>query len=142
NRANKLEEGYWFLGNDEYLAVGFWTGDDWRTTLPTISFMVNAEGESWLQFSSTDTDVKFNFIIDKVFPAFNLESEENEFRKRGGRYSINFISIDIQESLLEFLTAYYPKLDLIISENNETENIGINIIEKQTFFKDIEKILA
>ncbi|WP_417857539.1 AAA family ATPase [Xanthomarina gelatinilytica] len=142
NRSNKLEEGYWFLGNDEYLAVGFWTGDDWRTTLPTISFMVNDEGQAWLQFSSTDTDVKFNFIIDKIFPVFNLEKKEKEFRSKGGRYSLKFTNNEIKESLLEFLTTYYPKLDLIIREYNDSDNIGINIIEKHTFLKDIEKISA
>ncbi len=140
NRSNRLEDGYWFLGNNEYLAVGFWTGDDWRTKIPGISFMVNHEGACWLHFSATDTDEKFNFIVNKIFPAIGINEKEKDFRNNGGKYTLAFKSRNLKDCLFEFLTTQYPFIDLIIQKKKVAEN-GINIIEDEVFLKDLNKIL-
>jgi len=36
NNAHRLEEGYWFYGNENYLAISFWDGMDWKNRTPNI----------------------------------------------------------------------------------------------------------
>ena len=33
NNANRLEQGYYFLGNEDYCAISFWTGRDWKNKI-------------------------------------------------------------------------------------------------------------
>ena len=40
NRDGKLDKGYWFYGNEGYLAVSFWTGMDWKNKTPNIIFVI------------------------------------------------------------------------------------------------------
>ena len=75
NRSNRLEEGYWFLGNTEYLSIGFWKGSDWKRRIPNISFMVDYQGSCWLHFSASDNQENFDFILNKVFPIIGVESK-------------------------------------------------------------------
>ncbi|TCK67245.1 putative AbiEii toxin of type IV toxin-antitoxin system [Winogradskyella wandonensis] len=140
NRSNRLEEGFWFLGNNEYLAVGFWTGDDWRTKLPNIAFMVNYEGHCWLHFSMTDEGRKFDFLLDQVFPSLGLNVREKEFRTDGGKLDVQFESKNLQDSLFEFLTKFWPIIDEIV-RREEKSDYGIGIIENKTFIKDLNKII-
>lgn len=141
NRSNRLEEGYWFLGNDDYLAVGFWTGDDWRTKIPNISLMINTEKKAWLHFSSTDTDEKFNFIINKVLPTMvTKDNFEKLFRKDGGRYNIYIEGNSLKERVYNFLTIHYPFIEQVV-RNNQSKSGGIKIIDDSVFMKDIRKIL-
>jgi predicted ATP-binding protein involved in virulence len=140
NRSNRLAEGYWFLGNTEYLAVGFWTGNDWRTKLPNISFMVDYEGSCWLHFSATDTDEKFVFILNKIFPALDIIIREKDFLEKGGRFNINFKGKNLEECFSEFLSDYWPKIDAIVKKHSN-ENDLIGIIDIEIFIKDLQKIL-
>lgn len=140
NRSNRLEEGFWFLGNNEYLAVGFWTGDDWRTKLPNIAFMVDHSGYCWLHFSMTDEGRKFDFLLDQVFPSLGLNVREKEFRIDGGKLNVQFESKDLQDCLFEFLTKFWPIIDQIV-RREEKSDYGIGIIEGKTFIKDINKII-
>jgi len=45
NRANRLEQGYWFYGNEFYLGVSFWTGMDWKNRTPNIFFCGRSKRE-------------------------------------------------------------------------------------------------
>ena len=40
NQQNRLEKGYWFYGNENYLAVSFWSGMDWKNKTPNIFFRI------------------------------------------------------------------------------------------------------
>lgn len=153
NRSNRLEEGFWFLGNEQYLSLGFWTGNDWRTKAPNISFVVDYEGNCWLNFSATDTDDKFNFLLNKIFPALEIKIREKDFIEKGGKYNIRFEGINFKECLNEFLLKYWPIIDslvrkqennseLYINKNNELiDNRFIRIIDADVFYTDLNKIL-
>lgn len=140
NRSNRLEEGFWFLGNNEYLSVGFWAGDDWRTKLPNISFMVDFEGHCWLHFSTTDEGRKFDFLLDQVFRSLGLIVREKEFRTDGGKLNVQFESKKLEDCLFEFLTKFWPIIDHIV-RLEEKSDYGIGIIEDKTFIKDLNKII-
>ena len=140
NRSNRLEEGFWFLGNQDYLAVGFWSGDDWRTKLPNIAFMVDHEGYCWLHFSATDTDKKMNFLTDQIFPALNLMVREKEFIEDGGKLNVKFKNKKLEYCLYEFFEYYWPIIDKVIRKQ-DTQNYGIGIIDDTIFDKDLNKII-
>jgi len=64
NRAGRLAAGYWFTGNENYLAFSFWKGLDWKNKTPNIYFQVNLDGGASLNFVSYDNDAKVKFFSD------------------------------------------------------------------------------
>jgi predicted ATP-binding protein involved in virulence len=40
DKGGRLRKGYWFLGNDGYLCISFWQGQDWRNKTPNIYFII------------------------------------------------------------------------------------------------------
>ncbi len=56
DRGERLSKGFWFTGNDSYLAFSFWQGTDWRNKTSNIFFSVDKDGSSWLNFISNDDD--------------------------------------------------------------------------------------
>lgn len=56
DRGERLSKGYWFTGNDDYLAFSFWEGTDWRNKTSNIFFSIDKDGTSWLNFISNDDD--------------------------------------------------------------------------------------
>ena len=62
NRADRIDKGYWFSGNDEYLVFSFWSGLDWRNKTPNIYFSITKNGECRLEFVSYDDERKINFF--------------------------------------------------------------------------------
>ncbi|WP_433862854.1 AAA family ATPase [Sphingobacterium thalpophilum] len=54
NRKDRLTKGYWFLGDDYYMAISFWTGNDSVSKTPRIAFTINIHGDCYLEFHSKD----------------------------------------------------------------------------------------
>ena len=76
NRANRLNEGYWFTGNDNYLAFSFWTGSDWRNKTSNIIFVVEKIGKSWLEFVSHEGEKKQFF--SKVADVLDMQQKSSK----------------------------------------------------------------
>lgn len=146
NNNNRLDKGYWFYGNDFYLAVSFWTGFDYANKTPNISFIILFYDMSTrLEISLKDSEEKFVFFNEFLkprFPAIQREDRTN-YQKH---YSIS----DPIESLRNFLRSDKKELDYIIKERGENffgklepeHNIGF-ISEsafKKMLFKTIGKI--
>jgi len=64
NRAGRMDAGYWFTGNENYLAFSFWKGLDWKNKTPNIYFQVNLDGSASINFVSYDNDAKVRFFSD------------------------------------------------------------------------------
>ena len=62
NREGRINQGFWFSGNDNYLAFSFWKGVDWRNKTPNIYFQINLNGTCSLDFVSYDDDKKVTFF--------------------------------------------------------------------------------
>lgn len=67
NRYERLSKGFWFHGNENYLALSFWSGSDWKNKTPNISFIFNDKGEVYLELSAKDSDIKTFFFIDQFY---------------------------------------------------------------------------
>jgi energy-coupling factor transporter ATP-binding protein EcfA2 len=66
NRKARLDQGYWFLGSDYYLTVTFWTGRDWVTRMPKISFTIHNTGGTVLDLNAKDVSQRMDFFDKKL----------------------------------------------------------------------------
>lgn len=88
NYGGRLEEGYWFYGNDNYLSVSFWSGMDWKNRTPNISFIITSEGQAKLEINVSDSDDKRRFVEEYLYNFINgLHSE--------GRRYVKYYDIDL-----------------------------------------------
>lgn len=60
--AERLHKGYWFVGNDHYLAFTFWTGLDWVNKTPNIYFSIDTNGTTEVRFSAKDSEEKAKIL--------------------------------------------------------------------------------
>ncbi len=139
NRYGRLQKKYWFIGNDDYLSIGFWTGNDWQRKLPYISFMVEKDGSFWLFFTSKSSKEVSKFICNKIFPDLKINLSYDEYVSKGHEYHYIFNTKNLHEALNEFLNILWPKIDLRIRSHEHPE---IGIFDKEEFENDIKKILA
>ena len=96
NRDNRLDKGYWFYGNEGYLAVSFWTGFDWKNKTPNIIFVILFEdADTYIEINTSDSDRKREFVNEYLVNSLGLESFGQKYRKY---YSGNYL-----ESLEYFL---------------------------------------
>lgn len=77
NRYNRLKKGFWFYGNENYIAISFWSGMDWRNKTPNI-FLCLSEHQIKLEISVSDSDEKQRFVNEKMIDTLNLE--QNNYR--------------------------------------------------------------
>ena len=70
NRQNRLDKGYWFLGNENYLSVSFWSGMDWMNKTPNIQFRVEKDYNCSFIFSAKDSNFKLKLAKEKILPLF------------------------------------------------------------------------
>ncbi|WP_400078760.1 AAA family ATPase [Winogradskyella sp. R77965] len=144
NRANKLTEGYWFLGNTDYLAVGFWQGDNWKTKVPNISIIINKDEKCFMQFHANDSLLKAKFIHGYIIKSFGIKLSYDEFKSNNFSYShkIESKNKSLKEAIYYFLNYYWPLIDDEIGDmKSEYREAGISLIPIDTFNKDVEKII-
>lgn len=137
NRDGRLDKGYWFYGNEEYLAVSFWTGIDWKNKTPNIIFVILLDdGETYLEINTSDSDEKRQFINNYLVDALQLDASGKRYRKD---YTGNYLT-----ALEDFIKTDKILIDNIISEYAISffSNIeqGIYFIEKVDFENQKEKV--
>lgn len=140
NRGNKLNDGYWFLGNDDYLAVGFWKGMNWRTKMPNISFMIHPdERGSSLFINTSDSKIKTDFV-EKF-----LKNEIDLVTTSSPLFMKFYEGMSWKEALETFLHYDYYKIDNAIKERlikNKLEvKLPFGIIDEDEFKINYKKIL-
>lgn len=142
NRANKLTEGYWFLGNNNYLAIGFWLGDNWKTKTPNISLVVNNNEECFIEFQANDSILKAQFIHGWIMKSFGLNVSYEDFKSNNFSYSFKIESKNLEDSIYSFLNNYWPLIDGEIQDmKSEYRDSGIALIPIDTFKKDVKRII-
>lgn len=134
NNSNRLTNGYWFIGNDSYLQIGFAEGFDSKEKIHNIGFVVNKSGESWIEFSAQDDKLKADFLR-KLAKYMGFKSKDKNKSKWYKVYNSGF---EFEVALKEFLQNDLPIiLQAIRSEDNKS---SISEILKSDFIKYIENI--
>jgi energy-coupling factor transporter ATP-binding protein EcfA2 len=111
NYASRLTQGYWFYGTEQYLAVSFWSGMDWKNRTPNIIFVVTHQGNIYLEVNVSDSDRKREFITTYLQEPIDLGSDGRRFRKY---YADNCGIEDALEHLNRFINGDKNNIDNII----------------------------
>ena len=138
NNSNRLKLGYWFNGDDNYIAIPFYTGRDWKNRTPNIFFKIGKEGHSFLEFSFTDSQDKAQ-LIRKIKE--NLKGVE----ERGRGFIKNYQTTDFISALERFLKEDKPVIDglIVLFRNTFYNNKSYNKIDfysEAEFQKSLGKI--
>lgn len=130
NNKGRLDRGYWFLGNEYYLNLSFWNGEDWKEKIHNIGFVVLHDKTSSIELSAQDSSDKAIFLakIATKLGGFKKDGNKNKWFKY---YSgTNYI-----ENLNDFVTNAKPIIDILIATNKPK---GIKLLDK-TFFNTYTK---
>ncbi len=141
NYGGWLDLGHWFYGNDEFVAISFWSGMDWKNKIPNIIIKITSEGQMQLEVHVSDSDFKRNFV--KKYLSMELDIfEENGVYYKG--LLANGDKDDIYDVLDVFLSRDKERIDNIIKVHRELEASGenneIGFIDRTDFFSRERKI--
>lgn len=139
NRDGKLDNGYWFLGNDNYLAVSFWTGMDTLNRTPRIYFKIKSNGETSIEFRNADIRNHYDFFHPDLIKKIGaIETPDGYSKKLDGKKYIF--------SLFLFLLNEKKLIDSYI-ENQIFKNYSVSewanpieFINPKTFEKQLQII--
>lgn len=143
NRFDRLLHGHWFYGNENYAAISFWSGSDWKNKTPNIFFGVDKNGYTFLELTASDSDKKKSFFTEILSSKISgLEPFRNGWKKNYPEFGN-----DYPKSLESFLFAEKNLIDFWIktvadkffSEEDNTFN-RIGFIEDGDFEKRLENI--
>lgn len=132
NVSQRLDKGYWFIGNDYYLNVSFWKGRNWKQKIHNIGFVILHNKKSYIDLSSEGDINKSNFlqlIADKI----------GGFKKENpNRWIRGFKGVDYLENLRYFIETIKPVIDDLIVQQNP---VGINLIDEISHNKIAQKVI-
>lgn len=147
NYNDRLSEGYWFYGTEEYLSVSFWSGMDWKNRTPNISFIILKNGDTFLEINVSDSDYKRDFVEQYLKSPLQLIQEGRRYLKR---YS--FDEFAVIDSLHLFINGFNNDksdkqfIDEIIEEhsikyfNSFKSEDKIYFIDKNEFRTRLNKV--
>jgi len=132
NNHKRLENGYWFIGNEYYLQVSFWNGTDWKEKIHNIGFVVSHTGKSYIELSAQDSAAKASFLK-------HIADQIDGFKKDGSKnkWYLSFSGTDYVANLDEFIENIKPKIDAAIT-NSKPE--GITLLDASLFNRYLEKV--
>jgi predicted ATPase len=137
NRSNKLTDGYWFLGNDDYLTVGFWKGVNWITKAPNIAFVISSNGDSWLHINTSDSEEKTSFVEKHLREQLGLSPSSPSYIKK-------YKGKNWKDNISDFLYFDWFLIDNAIKDfyftSKSESKLPIGLIDSFEFHIDIEKI--
>ncbi len=144
NRYNRLQEGFWFHGTENYLLLSFWTGSDWKNRTPNISFLFTLDGAVCIELSGKDSDSKFE-VIQKYFKPklslkkSNLLEDDDSYKskiyikKLPYKWNIENI-LDIVDQLIENEKNTLDLIfDSLIQESYYLDTAGLGYITSKEF---------
>jgi predicted ATPase len=136
DQRSRLQKGYWFHGNDRYIAVSFWDGNDWKNKTPNIFLRITTEGRSFLSFTSKDSIQKLEVIKNYFVGPLDLMPDGKD------RWVKEYVGKEYMQVLRDFILNDKLRIDQIIQENliqirTEDSRNSLGFID----IKDFEKWL-
>lgn len=127
NNKNRLANGMYFRGNDNYLVLSFWDSSDSKEQIYNISFSVNSGGKPSIELSCRDDDTKISHIIEikKI-----IDKRHKPYKsKKVNRWSYFYSDgIDYIDALKDFILYEKPEIDKYIKSHPDC-NIPLANIE-------------
>ena len=155
NRHERLEKGYWFYGNDDYLTVSFWNAfnnvgknipDDARS--PIISFIISQNGKCNLRFyyETNSTTIPLfedlskalgmekNELHEKTVKVTETKSWSKNYNKLNGNKTPQYL-----DYLEYFLSFEKPVIDAFLRVHDE-QKVLFPDIDAKKFRESIQSI--
>ncbi|MFW6029932.1 MAG: hypothetical protein ACOCRO_06720, partial [Halanaerobiales bacterium] len=123
NNKGRLDKGYWFRGDNNYLATSFWSTDSGPDSIYSISFIIRFNVESCLYLSAHNKE-EYNFF-KRV--ASNIDGL-NEVKDKDGEWEKIYKGTDYLTHLKLFLLNEKPLIDKLIFKYKPT---GVSILDKK-----------
>jgi hypothetical protein len=158
--SERLNQGYWFIGDDNYLAISFYTGGDTSNKTPNITFHIYLSDFylgtlnrprsplplCCIQLSNTagsfgwqTKEPVINEIIEKL-GGFECNRVTDNIEARWNRFYENrsYGDADYLKCLEEFLTKDKPIIDGIIknAKNSEIGFLDKNKVDRKIYTID------
>lgn len=146
NVRRRLDKGYFFLGNDDYCAISFWAGRDWKNKTPNIYIEMTMEGEVRLLLSAKASEQKALFLdqIADLVGAKQLKQKGEErpvwIKSYAKHWSKHYLEV-----LKEFVRKDKEIIDAQIfkAQRRKDENLeDIDFISIDDFKPNLQKALA
>lgn len=126
NNKNRLEQGMYFRGNDDYMVLTFWDNADSKEFIYNINWSCDSDGVSSIELSCRDNNqtlpyvIKAKKIIESTGKVFT-ETKQNRWRYfyQKGTYYL--------DTLQDFILTEKPLIDKYLSEHPES---GIPLADK------------
>lgn len=156
--SERLNQGYWFCGDDDYLVISFYTGGDTSNRTSNITFQVYLSDFYLGRINRPRSSIPLSCIqLSNTVGSSGWETKEpviNEIRKKLGGFECNRVTTDnIEERwnrfyenrsyndgdylkcLEEFLTKDKPIIDGIISDvkNSEIRFLDKNKVDSKIY---------
>ncbi|MFB4322709.1 hypothetical protein RB298_10265, partial [Priestia sp. BR_2] len=137
NNANRLEQGYFFIGDAKYLLISFWNGGDTLEKIHNISWGVENNGKSFIELSAKDDANKAKFLSEMV-PLLEQKTEINfkELSKWKWKYYYPKHSFYL-DTLQSFIRNQKPIIDKFIRDNH----CGIKMLDQEFNEKHVLKLI-
>ncbi|MDB5282909.1 MAG: hypothetical protein JWO06_1984 [Bacteroidota bacterium] len=125
NNKNRLENGYWFIGNEEYLMASFWHGTDSKEKVHNINFVVLNNNSSAISLSAQDSLEKAIFLekVAKKIGGFKRSNSKNIWHKQ-------YSGTDYLKNLDSFIRNVKPTIDDLIEKEHPE---GIYLLNRKFF---------
>lgn len=126
NNKNRLAEGMYFRGNEDYLTLSFWNASDSNEYIYNISFSISVGGHAYIELSCRDDDTRLGHIVAiKEL----LEANGKDFeKKKTAKWRCDYPSdIPYLDALEEFILNEKPIVDNYVLAHPEC---GMPIADK------------
>ena len=152
--SDRLNQGYWFIGDDNYLAISFYTGGDTSNKTPNITFQLYLSDFYLGKSNRPKSEILLSCIqLSNTAGSSAWKTKEplmTEIRKKLGGFECNRVTNDIEsrwnrfyenrnyiKCLEEFLTKDKPVIDMIIRDAKNTE---IGFLDQNKVDRKIQNI--
>lgn len=107
----RFKKGYWFLGDENYLAISFWAGLDYLNKTPNIYLEFRSDASVNAFIIGRDSDNKLKFFekeMVKYLPDFKFNVKRKVWKKYYGKFR--------EETIFIFLDRFINNEKVIIDE--------------------------
>ena len=138
NNQNRLDKGYWFNGNNEYLETSFWDYKDNLHQTPIIRLVYGFKNENYrwsCELIGRDNELREQY--------FKKMAQELGFTREDDRMPIWKKPLEVSDKAIEPINNFIKTTKLEIDKyltKNPNDKI-IRFIDPFVFKKDIEKIV-
>lgn len=145
NRAERLENGYFFHGNENYCAISFWDGLDTINKTPNIYIQFHQGGTLMLILTAKDDKTKVPFL-SKLAAVLGAQQVKHA-GENVDTWSKLYMEQDFAEDYIISTENYFLQkdkliIDAFIKSATPSELSGLSFLEKTNFQKLLEKALS